>query len=674
MTMSTRRILLCALLAAGLIAACTSSGDGDDAAPGDGGAIELEGTLELTVADADRCDPIAPMGCLYPFPNDHFTVADDSTPTGRRVALSQESMPANADGVHIDPATWNALDGFSPGAAVLVQIPDVDLTGSGVAPVTDIGASLEDDAPVVLLDADTGERLPHWVEADSYAEGTDEVPTTFVRPAVSLPEGHRIVVGVRGLVDTAGDAVEPTDAFRALRDRLETEVPELEDRRPAMEAVFTDLADAGVARDDLQLAWDFTVASAEGLSSRLLSMRDSAFAALGDDAPAFTVDSVVPSDRDGIATEVEGTYEVPLYLDEGGVTGSSLVTDAEGVPQAEGTFTANFTCVVPESASAAAPAMTGLYAHGLLGTSGQVPGGSGDVAAGGNIVFCGTDLIGMAEEDTGNAVAIIGDLSSFHTLSDRLLQGHLNTLFLGRLLIHPDGLGTDPAFQDAGTSLLTDELVYYGISQGGIMGGATTAVAQDLTRAVLDVPAANYGLLLDRSVDFDPFRAVLDPAYPSPADRALGLQLIQMHWDSGEANGYLQHLIDEPYADTPEHQVLLHVALGDHQVANIGTEVQARTLGIPVHRPVVADGRSTAVDPWFGLDALEYPHEGSALVVWDSGAPLPPDTNQPPRDGNDPHGDPRSTPASIEQIIAFLTTGQIIDVCGPDPCVAVPDD
>jgi hypothetical protein len=670
MTMPLRRTLLALLTTAAFAAGCTS--DDGDAAPSDG--IELEGTLEVTVEDADRCDPIAPMGCLYPFPNDHFTVADDRTATGRRVALVQESMPANADGVHIDPSTWNALDGFSPGAAVLFQIPDLDLEASGTAPVTDIGASLDDDAPVVLLDADTGERLPHWVEADSFAAGTEEVPTTFVRPAVSLPEGHRIVVGVRGLVDERGAAVEPTDAFRALRDRLETDVPELEDRRSAMEAVFADLDGAGVERDDLQLAWDFTVASAEGLSSRLLSMRDSAFANLGDDAPAFTVDSVVPSDREGIATEVEGTYEVPLYLDADGVTGSSLVTDEDGVPTPTGTFTANFTCVVPESASAADPAMTGLYAHGLLGTSGQVPGGSGDVAAAGNIVFCGTDLIGMAEEDTGNAVAIIGDVSTFHTLSDRLLQGHLNTLFLGRLLIHPDGLGTDPAFQDAGSSVLTDELVYYGISQGGIMGGATTAVAQDFTRAMLDVPAANYGLLLDRSVDFDPFRAVLDPAYPSPADRALGLQLIQMHWDSGEANGYLQHLIDDPYADTPEHQVLLHVALGDHQVANIATEVQARTLGIPVHRPVVADGRSTAVDPWYGLGELTYPHDGSAVLVWDSGAELPPDANQPPRAGEDPHGDPRDTPAAIEQIVAFLTTGQIIDVCDGSPCVGTPDD
>ncbi len=654
-----------------LIASC-SSGGGDSTPTTDAGGFR--GTLDVTTTDADRCDPIAPKGCLLPFPNDYFTVADDTTPTGRRIAFVGASLPANASGTHIDPTTWNELDGFSPGAALLFQIPDLDLSASGAAPITDIAASLDDNAPIVLIDGKKGERIPYWVEQDSFADGTDEVPTTFVHPAVSLPEGHRIVVAVRDLVTTDGKAVEPTDAFRALRDRLETTVPELEARRPAMDAVFADLTEVGVDRESLQLAWDFTVASKEGLSSHLLAMRDDAFATLGEDAPAFTVDSVTTSDRAGIATEVRGTYEVPLYLDGDGVPGSSLVVDAAGVPTQTGTYTANFTCIVPTAATAASPASTGLYAHGLLGTANQVPGGSDDVAAAGNITFCGTDLIGMAEEDTGNAVTIIGDLSTFHTLSDRLLQGHLNTLFLGRLLIHADGLGTDPAFQDGGTSLLTTDLVYYGISQGGIMGGATTAVAQDFTRAVLDVPAANYSLLLDRSVDFDPFRLVLDPAYPSPADRALGLQLVQMHWDQGEANGYLQHLIENPYANTPKHEVLLHVALGDHQVANIATEVQARTLGLAIHRPVMASDRSTAVEQWFGLAALDYPHKGSGVVLWDSGSPMPPDTNRPPRDGRDPHGDPRATPASIDQIVAFLTTGTIIDVCKGAPCIGIPDE
>ena len=52
------------------------------------------------------------------------------------------------------------------------------------------------------------------------------------------------------------------------------------------------------------------------------------------------------------------------------------------------------------------------------------------------------------------------------------------------------------------------------------MGGAPTAVAQDFTRSVLDVPGMNYSLLLTRSVDFDPFARCSYPAYPDELDRA----------------------------------------------------------------------------------------------------------------------------------------------------------
>ncbi|MEZ5178972.1 MAG: hypothetical protein R2746_12075 [Acidimicrobiales bacterium] len=657
----------------GSLVGCT----GSDGGPAATTTLPLQGSLDLRpadVADLDRCDPIA-AGCLAPFPNDYYTVADDQTPTGQRVHLDAESLPANVDGVHIDPAHWNELDGFSPAAAALVRIPDVDLEASEAAPVTDPARSLGRESPVVLLDATTGDRLAHWTELDTRS-GPEDVPTLFVRPARILPEGHRIVVAMRSLVTTDGAPVEPTDAFRAYRDRLRSGVPAVEERRPQMERIFADLAEADVDRDDLVVAWDFTVASEESLSSRLLHLRDDAFERLEGKAPPFTVAEVRASDRPGIAREVTGTFDVPLYLTDGGRPGSEFALEGpggpDGLPASTGTYTATFRCIVPASATAAEPAGIGLYGHGLLGTAEQV-GAATEVAVAGNRVFCATDLIGMAEEDVPNAAAIVTELSGFNTLADRLQQGHLNTLVLGRLMRAPDGLGTDPAFQDGGTSILTDDLVYYGISQGGIMGAATTAVAQDWTYAVLGVPAMNYGLLLDRSVDFDDFRALMEPAYPDAADRAVAVQLIQMLWDRGEATGYVQHLTRRPYADTPAHRVLLHVAFGDHQVANVASEVEARSIGARAVRPVLADGRSSDRRPFWGIKGIAaYPYAGSAVVMWDSGAEPPPEVNQPPRAGDDPHGDPRADPDAIRQIVRFLATGEVVDVCGGRPCTAEP--
>jgi hypothetical protein len=155
----------------------------------------------------------------------------------------------------------------------------------------------------------------------------------------------------------------------------------------------------------------------------------------------------------------------------------------------------------------------------------------------------------------------------------------------------------------------------------------------------------------------------------------VALQLIQMLWDRGEATGYIQHLTREPYADTPEHRVLLHVAFGDHQVANVATDTEARSIGARAVRPVLAAGRSTDEEPFWGIESIEeYPYAGSAVVMWDSGAATPPTVNQPPREGEDPHSDPRADPDAIRQIVRFLATGEVIDVCGGDPCTAEPRD
>ena len=58
-------------------------------------------------------------------------------------------------------------------------------------------------------------------------------------------------------------------------------------------------------------------------------------------------------------------------------------------------------------------------------------------------------------------------------------------------------------------------LYYNGNSQGGIMGGALTAVSPDFTRAELGVPSMNYSVLLPRSVDFLPFAARSSPPIPT---------------------------------------------------------------------------------------------------------------------------------------------------------------
>ncbi len=635
-----------------------------------------ENPVGVDLDRADRCDLIAPtgQGCLFPYPNDFYTRADATSPTGKRLDLKAAAMPQNAGGTPIDPSDINQSDGFSPGAPILVRVPGMDtpqaFANTAPPPVTDMAASFAPEAKVVVIDAATGQRQLIWTELDSNA--TSAAQTVLeIHPGKNFQDGHRYIVALRGMKDASGATLPAPEGFRLIRDGIPTGVPAIESRRGPLDKVLGELASAGIARDDLYLAWDFTAASTENNTGRMLAMRNDAFTQLGDSnltdgtvqgtSPDFTITTVTDFPSNSVSGRgveyvrtIEGTVEVPCYMtdpDGGGPAqpcdpGSELNLNANGVPQQNGTYDARFGCGIPRSAvtetapnsgvyTVTNPARPSLYGHGLFGEFDEVYAGS--VRRLGNengVLNCAADWIGMADEDVlPVAFPALQDLSKFRPIPDRLQQGFLDFLYLGRALIHPNGLTADPAFRFSGTSAIdTNELFYWGNSQGGIAGGALTAVATDFTRSVLYVPGMTYATLLPRSVDFndpDPaeidYASVLYPAYPEESTRPLALTLVQSLWDRGEPSGYASHMTGDPLPGTPAHKVLILEAYGDHQVANVQTGVEARTIGAPLRRPAVDAFRipSSYVDlfPESGtLGDLTGPAaDGSGYFVWDIG-------------------------------------------------------
>jgi hypothetical protein len=184
----------------------------------------------------------------------------------------------------------------------------------------------------------------------------------------------------------------------------------------------------------------------------------------------------------------------------------------------------------------------------------------------------------------------------------------------------------------------------------------------------------NYSTLLDRSVDFDVFASVYDPNYPDRVDREVGMLAIQMLWDRGENDAYAEHLTSDPYRHTPRHQVLLFEAFGDHQVANVATEVMARTIDARLRVPALAPGRSADVTPFWDIRTVgRFPDHGrSYQVIWDFGTPTPPTQNVPNRAGDDPHGMGRDQLEVLQLAKAFLEQGQLVDTCAGGPCQTLP--
>jgi len=666
-------------------------------------------------AAASGCDPLDNRSCILPFPSNFNTVAQKGSETGLRLSFSASQFPKNVKGKSGFAPELNRNDGFSPGSALLTYVPGIDMAKTGAAPITDIAQYSKANAPIVVIDAKTGQRQPIWAELDTNADAVSEAKgqLLMIHPAKNFTEGHTYIVALRDLKNSAGKTIPAGAAFASLRNGKPAS--SVKSRRSSYDRIFKALAKAKISRSSLYLAWDFTIASGRNLSERALAMRNRTFSALGDSnladgkvagkAPAFTVDKVEDypvADNARIARQVTGHVTVPCFLSKGCATGGtmSFAKSKKGkfdsIPNQQGTMQALFICRIPRAAMTT-PARPSLYGHGLLGSPDEIDAGNvDDMASEHNMMFCATPEIGMADEDVPNAIALLGDMSKFSSMADRLQQGLLNELVLGRAMINQAGFTSHSAFKSAVVNptspqpvIDTSALYYDSNSQGAILGGALTALSPDFTRAVLGVAGMNYSLLLPRSTDFDTYELIFKPAYKSRLDRILLLSAIQNLWDRGETNGYAQHITTKPLPGTPKHNVLLHVALGDHQVAQVSAEVEARTIGLSGRRPAHDAGRSFDTTPLWNIAPLSTANAGgSGLVIWDSGPcrigtvfatclendafdkiggsgnPVAPTGSVPPRLGDDPHSRPRSTPDARQQKSEFLKpAGKITEVC-----------
>lgn len=654
MRVSTSLLVIASLV----LASCGKGGGG-----GDDGSDESSST---TIDDPDpvvdwptlACDPLVPEYCGHPFPSNVFTMADPATPTGRRLALSTELMPVSYYGVQADPAPWSKSDGFSPGSGIMVYLPGA--SAAGLPSSVDIAASILPESPTVLLDAETGERVPHFAELDLTAEPAQR--TLFIRPALRLKNNARYIVAFAGVVDAAGTVIPASPAFAALRDGTELSAePSVEARRPLYADIFARLGDAGVAREGLQLAWDFTTASDENIVTPLLHMRDTALAAVGT-TPSFTIDSVETDWDPRVAFRVNGTFEVPLFVDQPGPN-AVLNVGADGLPQAVGTYDFDYELLIPMRALSE-PVQLLHYGHGLLGTRVEIERDEFlELCENHGWAIFSTDWIGLAQADQAFIGVILqsGEIEDFDGMFARLQQAVVNALVLDRVVAN--GIAADPMFADA---LDPSQLSYYGISLGGIMGGLYMSVTPDATRGGLEVMGTPFSLLLGRSAQFDAFFDIAKSTYSDPRDIQKVLGLVQILWDRVEPNGFLPHLRDQPLADTPAHEVLMRAAVGDHSVPTVGAHVMARSLGVPHVDSGVRDV--------YGLEKVAEPPPGSAYIEYDFGLPPEPVCALPQRACADPHGAIRVLPEAAEQLDHFLRTGEVRNFCPGGVCkYATPD-
>ncbi|WP_146155844.1 hypothetical protein [Enhygromyxa salina] len=621
----------------------------DETGDEDGDSTEVDPEVVWPILD---CDPLVPDYCGFPYPNNVFSIDDPDSPTGRRLAFTEALVPAGA-GYQPDPDVWLDSDGFSPAGSMLAYFPGVSV--EGLPSPTTIEASLAADSPTILLNADSGARVPHWAELDM-SHGDDGRRAFIIRPAVRLEPETRYIVAVRGLVDQGGAAIEASPGFAALRDISPSEDPSIEARRGLYADIFLRLGDAGIGRDDLQLAWDFTTASDANLTERLVHIRDEGLA-LFDEDPQFSIVEVELDPGPGLAMRVTGELQVPLYLDDPGPAGR-MTFGADGLPEPNGTTTYPFMVLIPTEAFSE-PAGLMQFGHGLFGSYEGVDDSLlTGLAVDYNFVVFATSWLGMSNQDLAQIVSVLqtARLDDFATIADRLSQGVFNGLAAMRMMRGsfanaPEIVGPnmEPLLIDA------DRSYFFGASLGGIMGSTYMALTTDVERGALGVPGQPYGLLLNRSEAFVELGTLSNQAYDDKLDLRFSLEMMQLLWDRAEPSGFSRHVVHDPLPGTSPHEVIVLAALGDHLVTNFGTHVMARELGIPQLEPIVR--------PVFGIDEVAQPYAGSALIEYDFGLPPIPLTNVPMTAGSDPHGALADVPNALYTVEQFLRTGVVESFC-----------
>ncbi len=620
-------------LALSLLLACPGDGSDLDAARGD-------------------CNPVDDSHCMLPFPSSFFLAVDPVRPTALRVDFGAGSLPESIDGVPTDPARWNSLDGFPILGPLYALFPGVD--PSGLVPLTDLGASIGPDSTSILLDVETGERVPHFAELEAATADDPDRQLLILRPVAPMAHGHRHVVALRGLTAADGALLAAPDGFRALRDEEETDDPDLERQREAYEdGIFPALEAAGWSRDELQLAWDFTTVSEDWSLRTMRHVRDEALAWAGEDGPPYTLTEVEDFGCDGglIGRQVEGTLEVPLFL-ESWEPGHQLRFGDDGLPLAEGTVEVPFMARVPCALlDDPRPEIALQFGHGLFGDRKDVRSSGLDrIATSLPAVVLAVDWTGMKDDDIAPVtLAVATDVSDFAIVPDRLHHGHMETLLAARAL--KGALGRDEAFAVDGVPLVDPSALYfYGNSQGSVLGGATLAMGGEHLRGILGVPGAPFSLLLARAQGFVPFLLLLQAEFADPVDVSVLIPLMQMLWDPTESGGW---------ANLQETPVLMQAVIGDASVTTLGAHVLARSYGASLVSPETR--------PIWGLEATPPPFTGSALVEFDFGVTEPLESVPATDEDHDPHDDIFGDVEAQAQIVHYLTTGEVEHFC-EGPC------
>ena len=620
-------------------------------------------TGSLPVASPEH-NPLGTNDDILPFPSSLYEAADPTSPTGYDLAVPVGAFPVNTNtAVPFDPTPLARRHGWSPAATILWAAP------GGVDPTTltgqdDMATSITLASSTLILDITANQLVAHFAEVDANELDHLSDQAVYLRPAQRLLGGHRYAVAITKAVKANGGKDLPrTAAFQAVLDDKDFGHALLDRDRPRLRDAIAALEAAGVARDDLIVAWDFTVDDDATTIHDALAARDAALAAMGPGGAnltyTITSDTGTVNNDPRIARRIELDFEVPA------VTGPDLTgfhRDPSGNVMAVGTMTAHaFIEVPPCATSANGKAGVLIYGHGFFGSLAEARNAEylRDISAtDGCLIVAATLWTGMAQDDIPNALIALNDLNQGWGFGERIFQGIVNNIALETLIRNK--LAAE-VLVDAGGSLVdVPHTFFLGISMGHILGSVFMAYDPAIQHGVLHVGAANWSLLFERSDKWSVYGVPLKGSYANLLEADIMEQVLEMEMEP--ADGASVAGVDIP--NTPPKSLLMMTSLHDAQVPNLAGFYQARSLGLTLLQP------SSVIAP-YGFDGKAQDLTRAYVIVDEHPSPEPPADNEVISFDNNAHENPRRRAGLQQMMKLFWGYGEAMQTCaGPCDCAA----
>lgn len=519
------------------------------------------------------CDPLDGHRCHLPWPSNAFTVVDETSATGLRLAVDTSAVV-----VQDRPDYLNIADGFSRITGVAAGFNQAIDAG---ALSWDPADSLSPQSVVQVINITPGH--PGYGERAAYRteqhvdQGIDNASTLLVgRPVEVLAPGADYAFVV--LDDIGASATGEVRVALGLDPASGRDQAELAAHYAPTAAA---IAEAGVDLERVARFSEFTTRSHDDATRRLrhmIAVMDDALADL-----AVELDSVTPQAAEEVEHIVRGRLTgAPSFLDAAG----RLVLDDDGLPTVTGTTSIEFRTTVP-AGDGDYPLV--LYGHG---TGGDVTDDAFDrELAAKNIAKLNLRWDGWTGDDF---LATLLGFNTFLEGSERSTAGLMQAAAGGTVLLSSlDGVLGDALAADlidgqpnpaAGRRPLTDDVPWVGGSMGGTMGAVLVSADPRLRTAVLNVPGAGWSHMVPYSLLYEMgMNGVLETTYGSQVDVHLALVMGQGSWDDVDGAVWADEALDSGGA------LLMQQAMGDPVLPNLGTELLANALHAVQLDPTLSD-------------------------------------------------------------------------------------